>query len=257
MEHEPIPHNEQPNDLAKLASEFLAMHDIEAARREGRDIDVMTARMFASLLQPSPDSALARFANTGEGTNATLRAEYLPIYHRPDAPDEVTEAIDWLGAHLVTADNARPTPVKRPPGSPKLRNILWQTDITVDEAPLSVSVRADTPVEAVETLGERLAPLIAQDPVPWRLFLALPDVDAASEHLVEAFEASYRGAFETEKQLLDAFTDAPQIRDVLDGLRDRFIGGYWVEFDEAGLLEELREHKDVIFHDGRFHVFDQ
>ncbi|WP_409048267.1 hypothetical protein AB2L57_05680 [Microbacterium sp. HA-8] len=257
MEHELIPSGEQPNDLAKLASEFLAMHDIEVARREGRDIDVITARMFASLLQPSPDSALARFANTGEGTNASLRAEYLPIYHQPGAPEEVTEAIDWLGAHLVTADNARPTPVKRPPGSPKLRNILWQTDITVDEALLSVSVRADTPVEAVETLGERLGPLMTQDPVPWRLFLALPDVDAASDHLVEAFEASYRGAFESEKQLLDAFTDAPQIRDVLDGLRDRFVGGYWVEFDEAGLLEELREHKDVIFHEGRFHVFDQ
>lgn len=257
MEHEPIPHNEQPNDLAKLASEFLAMHDIEVARREGRDVDVMTARMCASLLQPSPDSALARFANTGEGNNASLRAEYLPIYHQPDAPEEVTEAIDWLGAHLVAVDNARPTLVKRPSGSPKLRNVLWQTDITVDQAQLQVSVRADTPVDAVETLGERLAPLIAQDPVPWRLFLALPDVDAASEHLVEAYEASYHGAFETEKQLLDAFTDAPQIRDVLDGVRDRFIGGHWVEFDDAGLLEELREHKDVIFHEGRFHVFDQ
>lgn len=260
--HEPEiePSRIRPRDGADRESqgdrEYLIVHGIESARHEKRDIDPMTARMIAHLLSPSDDSALAALARNGYGRNRDLRAEYLPIYEDPTTTGSVLEAIDWLGAHLVNKENLEPSRTQRPPGAPTLRNLLWQTEVQGDGPPLHVNVRADIPNERIDQLADRLQPKLDQHGTAFRAFLLLPDVEATSDDLEESYLDSFQGEFAERDQLIRAFTEIDEFAAQLREIRERYLGGEFVQVDMDGLWVQLNEVWDIVLIEDRYFVFN-
>jgi len=236
--------------------EYLIVHGIESARHEKRDIDPMTARMIAKLLSPSDESALTAFALNGYGRNRDLRAEYLPIYEDPDTTGSVIEAIDWLGAYLVNKENLEPGRTQRPPGAPKLRNLLWQTEMQGDGSPLHVSVRADIPNERIDELADQLQPKLDLHGTAFRAFLLLPDVEATSDNVEESYLECFQGEFEERDQLIRAFTEIDEFAGQLRDIRERYLGGEFVQVDMDGLWVQLNEVWDIVLLEDRYFVFN-
>ena len=256
-EREPIRPRDELGREAQADREYLILDGIERARRDKRDIDPMTARLIASLLTESPDSALSRFSVTGQGRNRELRVEYLPIYHDPGTAGTAIEAIDWLGAHLVDKENTEPRRIQRPPGSPKLRNLLWQTEVQGDGAPLHVNVRADIPNEQADQLADALQPKLDNHGTAFRAFLLLPDVDATAANIEESYLESFQGEFASREQLIRAFTEIDEFATQLTEIRERYLGGDFVHVDMDGLWVQLNEVWDIVLLDGTYYVFNQ
>lgn len=142
MEHEhrsrsPEIRRERGMREAEADAWFLIQSGIERAQDHRSDIDETTARIIAMGLAPTVVSNLALYAQTGgrgpHTDNAALRAEYLPIYHDPETPDDIRELIDWLGTYLVHRENPQPSKVSQPEGPPLLRNLLWHTRLSTGE----------------------------------------------------------------------------------------------------------------------------
>ncbi|MCD1270054.1 hypothetical protein B5M43_014690 [Microbacterium sp. MEC084] len=101
------------------------------------------------------DSALARYATTGRGSNEALREEYLLIHHDPSAPEPIRELVAWFASGVIAAENTYGRFPNRPHGqTPSLRSILWETSTGEGEEAIAVNVPADTPTEVIRRLRD-------------------------------------------------------------------------------------------------------
>jgi len=257
MEHER--HPERPRDSRnrefQAAREDQISQGIESALKEGRDIDVATARQIALMLAAGQSGALAEYARSGNSLNRELREEYLAIYHDLGTSRHIREAIDWLGAHLVKKENASTKRPHQPPGAPLLQNLLWRTSLGHEADGLLVGVRADMPNEIVDSLPERLIPMLNRHGEAFRAFLLLDDVEATANNIEEAFTDSFVGVYSSRDDVIHGFTEVDGFAEALAYIRRQFIGGEFVDLDMDGLWNELREVWDITILNGEFYVF--
>ncbi len=266
MEHEPLQrsHARHAEHLpVRFEKDLTTLIEarLDRALQTGSAIDALTARMIAFFLATAPDSALARFAASGEQEhapgNAELREEHLRLYHQPETTDEVTQLIDWLGTYLVDRDNAVPSIVSRPPGPPRLGNTLWQTGLEVDGRPVRLSVRADLPPHTLDTLADALALLIERYGDALLVFLSLSAVDASSPNLEESFLDCYRGSFGDVNELLRETTDLTPVERAVSHINETLVGGEFVFLDHDRLRAAVTQHFDVVARDGQLRVFER
>lgn len=80
---------------------------ITEAERQQQEVSRGTARLICHVLGRAygRHSNLANFGRTGEGTYGELRDEYLDLYSHPGISRQAQHWIDWLGTHLIQAEN--------------------------------------------------------------------------------------------------------------------------------------------------------
>lgn len=266
MEKEPrdrTPERRRSSELRESEADawFLIQAGIDWAMDYRRDIDDMTARIIAFNIGPGITSNLAFFAQTGgrgpHADNKALRAEYLPIYHDADTPDDIRELIDWLGAYLVHREKPVPHPYAQPEGPPKLRNLLWHTTIQRDGVAIDVHVRADQPAEVIDALPGSLAPLLDNHSDAMTAFLSLPDVDATSPDLEESFTTLYRGSFDSRDDAIAGLIEVEEIETAIRTIADNYAGGEYVSLDRDALWHRLHDVYEIVTLDGQHHAFDK
>ena len=84
---------------------------IATAEGAGMEVTTDTAQYMAhslARLLGRQDSALERFARSGDGDYLELREEYLELYADPMIPGHAKEWINWLGTYLVRRENDQP-----------------------------------------------------------------------------------------------------------------------------------------------------
>lgn len=257
MEHER--HPERPRDSGEREyqadREAQISQGIESAMKDGRDIDVATARQIALMLAEGQGGALGEYARSGSGLNRDLREEYLAIYHDLGTSRHIREAIDWLGARLVKKENASTRRPHQPPGAPLLQNLLWRTSLDHESGSLLVSVRADIPNEIVDCLPERLGPMLDLHGEAFRAFLLLDDVEATANNVEESFLDSFVGVYSSRKDVIHGFTEVDGFAEALAYIRKQFMGGEFVDLDMDGLWNQLGEVWDITILNGEFFVF--
>ncbi len=260
-EHEPGTNSGSPERMARAASKFESwiQEGLSAARTEGREIDLMTARLIAHALGRATgrESALAGFGRTGDGGYEALRDEYLPIYGDPTTPPTIREWIDWLGTYLVERENRgsmRSYMNEHLP--PQLHQLLVRTELDVGGEQFTVHVPADQPENAIGQLALTLNEMALRQNPALQAFLALPDVDACSSDLHESFEGNFISTF-------DSFEDATHGLLELDEW-EKDISEYAVERgfvidsltpDYEALIQRANDAYDLIEWKDKVHAF--
>lgn len=204
------------------------------------------------------DSALARYAATGQGRNEELREEYLLIHHDPSTPEPLRELIAWFASGVIAAENTYGRFPHRPHGqTPTLRTILWETVTGEGTEALTVNVPADTPREIIRRLRDRLTPLIEELGAPFEVFLQLPDVNATADNLQKTFEELYIGSFDGREELVRELTEYNQWEEEINQLcHQHGIPEGVVTIDLNELWRYVEGGWDIIpDRDGRLHVF--
>ncbi|MGE3795587.1 MAG: hypothetical protein AB7I38_16915 [Dehalococcoidia bacterium] len=196
------------------------------ALSESRDIDPLTARLIAyNVIAHAPEGAetdaLRAHSCTGEGSHAELRAEYLPLYQHPIMPAEGRLLLDALGTHLFHHEHPTSTTVGTPGYA--LDGGLFYTDNGEGER---VAVAFQLPMGLALDEAGRVIPYleraIRRYGDPFRAFLRLPGVDAASLGLVNYYLGVH--ALEDEADALLAQGD-PERRGAIQAWEAVEIGG--------------------------------
>lgn len=204
------------------------------------------------------NSALARYATTGRGSNEELREEYLLIHHDPSAPEPIRELVAWFASGVIAAENTYGRFPHRPHGqTPSLRSILWETSTGEGEEAIAVNVPADTPTEIIRRLRDRLTPLLDELGAPFEAFLKLPDVNATADNLQKTFQDFYIGSFDDREALVRELTEYNQWEEEITRLCQQHgipEGVVTIDLDE--LWHYVEGGWDIIpGNDGRLHVF--
>ncbi|WP_315070715.1 hypothetical protein [uncultured Microbacterium sp.] len=232
---------------------------ITRALTDETEIDDGTARCIAHVLGRAFDrsSALADFGRTGEGDYLTLRDEYLALYTDAHITAITKEQIDWLGTYLVQRENTgtgRQFMNEHLP--PKLPLLLVRTRIRVDGDEFLVNIPASWDSGEEDGLVDLLTDLhLPKDPA-LQAFLALPDVSAGVDNIMESFHATFVGTFKSDEEILRALSP---LEDWESSLADWCIN-QGVDFDAlewsyAPLMDRLRGVYDVVERNGVLHAF--
>ena len=232
---------------------------IATARAEQSEIELGTARCIAHVLGRAlgRESALADFGRTGEGQYLTLRDDYLRLYSDERADALTKELIDWLGTYLIQRENTgsgRRFMNEHLP--PKLDQLLVRTSITVSGGRFIVNVPASWDSGHIDQLIETLTELRLPDDRALQAFLSLPNVNAATENIIESFREAFAGTFENEEEALRALSPLEDWENSLaDWCIDHGIDFETLEWNYAPLMERLRTIYDLVEEEGRIHAF--
>ncbi|WP_448712234.1 hypothetical protein [Microbacterium profundi] len=232
---------------------------ITTAHTEQTEIDDGTARCIAHVLGRAHgrESALADFGRTGEGHYLTLRDEYLDLYGDERADADTKELIDWLGTYLVHRENTgtgRQFMNEHLP--PKLEQLLVRTSVTVGGNRFIVNIPASWDSGEVDGLIETLTDLQLPKDNALQAFLALPDVSAGTDNIMESFHEAFAGTYSSEEDALRALSPLEEWETSLaDWCIDQGIEPEALDWNYAPLLERLRGIYDLVESEGRIHAF--
>jgi hypothetical protein len=261
-EHEPqLPSKFVPASMERTAMRFESriIEGLTAASTDGREIDLMTARMIAHALGRALGraSALANFGRTGKGTYEVLRDEYLGLYVNATTPPKIKEWINWLGTFLVreqTANSGRQFMNEHLP--PRLDAVLVRTTVTVDEEDFVVNVPASLDRSAIEKIVLSLAGLDLANGPAFQSFVSLPDVDASSENLMESFQESFMGSYPDMTTALRSLSPLEDWEaDLTVWTLDQGINPACLRWNLEPLVEQLRGSYDLVESKGEIHAF--
>lgn len=223
------------------------------------EIDHGTARVIAHVLGRGigRESKLAEFGRTGQGDYLELREEYLNIYAQDEAPASTKELIDWFGTYLIQRDNHQnPRRFQNEHLPPKLERTLVPTGIEIGDWYLTIHVPADHNQAAIEKLTDALADLHAGEEPVLQAFLTLPDVNAATDNLLEAMGDAYIGDYSDIEAAVHELAEVDErVEDVVDFANERQMHVDDVNADYEALYEILQEGYDLVEHGGRVYVF--
>lgn len=232
---------------------------ISKAMNDGTEINEGTARCIAHVLGRAlvRQSALAGFGRTGEGHYASLRDEYLDLYGSDQTDDSTKELIDWLGTYLVQRENigsGRRFMNEHLP--PKLSQLLVPTSIRVGDDRFVVSVPADWHSGNEDELIELLTTLQLPEDPALQAFLALPDVSAGTENIMESFHEAFAGTYVSEEAALRALSPLEDWEASLaDWCIDNGVDYEALEWNHEPLMNRLRDIYDVVEMKEVFHAF--
>lgn len=268
-EVEPRPAQERDGpDFRRLAVTRRRFADfidpgIAKALNAQSDIDAPTAKCIAHALGRGLGRAsrLSEFARSNEGNFEEMREEYLALYKSEEATADTKQLIDWFGAYLINKEG-------RGSGrrfmneylAPKLDQILVADAVTVRGEPFVVHVPGTTGAQELRELSETLSELNLDQDEALQAFLYLYDVDASSDHLMEAFGDLYAGSFHEPEEALRALSPIGDWEDSLvewqvdNGIDEAAMEWNWVT---RVLLERLKDVYDVVERKGVMHVFNK
>lgn len=264
-DNEHMAHQNVPATMERTASRFqhFIIDGIAGAGERHEEIDVLTARSIAHVLGRAfgRASALADFGRTGEGSYETLRDEYLALYTDETTPAEIKEWINWFGTFLVQRDgtgSGRRFMNEHFP--PKLQQLLVRTEVRVRGKKFTVHLPATLDRREIDGTGEELANLdldLDRDEA-LQAFLSLPDVNANTPMLLEAFHEAFAGTYADHEAALRALSPlAEWENDLADWRIDHGITTEALEWNIAPLLSQLREVYDLVELNGWVHAFDK
>lgn len=232
---------------------------IEQARADSADIDLNTARCIAHVLGRAwgRNSALADFGRTGDGEYFSLRDEYLEIYHDERADAATTEMVDWFGTYLVQREgtgSGRTFMNEHLP--PRLDQLLVRTNLRVGGERFVVSVPASWHGGHEDELIEHLTSMQLSENKALQAYLSLPDVSAATPNLLETFQKTFVGTFETDEQALRALSPLEDWETSLaDWCIENGVDFESLEWQYAPLMERLRGVFDIVESEGQLYAF--
>ncbi len=188
----------------QVAPEFLTKLMADEVRRDfidnlvqGRDIDPLTGRMIAySLIKYAPEGALVgaltEYYTTDDGSHASLRAEYVPLYRNPRMEPEGRLLLDILGTHLYRREH--PDRGQQPRDYPVRGTLLTVTN-RVEQTRLHfpMQYRRGLPDEDVEPVAAEMCHHVRVKGDPFLAYLRLPGIDASASDLLHRFELAYQG----------------------------------------------------------------
>lgn len=234
---------------------------IAAALEQQREVHLDTARAIAETLSQAvgEDSALARFAGTGQGNYLALREEYLPIYGEPTSPAEVRRWINWFGTFLVQRENTgsgRRFTNERI--EPVLERVLVRTVLESQAGPVTTHVPATLDAREIIALTARLEALDEFFGTSFKSFLTLPDVNAADPNLLESYYETYVGSFRTIEEALRALTPLEDWEaELATWATDHGLDSETVRINLDAIEETMRTMHDVVERNGLLHAFNK
>ncbi|GAA3587354.1 hypothetical protein GCM10022198_08650 [Klugiella xanthotipulae] len=227
---------------------------------EHRDvINAQTAKCIAHLLSRSlsKDTELAYYAATGYGDYKTLREEYLPLYHHPDAPASARELIDWFGTcHIrriypraASTDYHEPYPLT-------LDKLLVPTSVTAGEWSGTVHVTGDYDSRTIHGLEAELVNLrVSEDPA-LQAYLSLANVNAMSGDIMEGFHDAFVATYRDIEAAIDSVCEIDEReREVIDFVNEKGLYFDVLTPNYKVLQEQAEEGHDFVEWGGRVHVF--
>lgn len=165
--------------------------------------------------------------------------------------------IDWLGAYLLFKDGtgtARKSAEDQ--RTPTLPQLLVRTRLTIDDQVVTAHVPADKNYAEIAELGDHLAELHIVEDEALRAFIGLPDVDAMTGNVMEAFHEAFCGTYADEEDALRTLSPLADWEGELASWRlDRGIEDEALEFNLAPLIERLRTVYDLVTTPGGVHAF--
>lgn len=222
-EHVPVPGNALIGGSALDKVSHYLRQAFQDADARGEAIGADDARVIATLLAPllGPDSELSRFAETGEGDHHHLLLECLALTGRTQATPEISGS--WI---------------------PRLEQYLARHPAASAPAAADAEPTTAAAAEGIREYGDA-----------FRAYLALDDVDPASDDLLQTFTEFYIGAFASMDDLLDELTE---IRDWEHAIAE--LAGQWGIDDLVSLDRRKVEHVarltwDIVELNGRYFVF--
>lgn len=262
-ETRPAPERETPDwrRLTVASDRFLnyIADGIAQATAERQEIDDGTARCIAHALGRAygPGSALATFGRTGEGQYLSLRDEYLDLYGNSQADPVTKEMIDWLGTYLVQRENngsGRRFMNEHVP--PKLDQLLVRTSLPVGGQRYTVNIPASWHSGHEDELIELLTTLRLPEDEAVQAFLALPDVSAGADDIMEAFHDAFAGTYPNEEAALRRLSPLEVWETSLaDWCIDNGIEPEALDWNYEPLMTRLRDIYDVVEGMEVLHVF--
>lgn len=232
---------------------------IEQALAAQTDIDLNTARCIAHVLGRAwgRTSALADFGRTGEGEYLSLRDEYLEIYSDDQVDATTKEMIDWLGAYLVQQEgtgSARSFMNEHLP--PKLDQLLVRTSLRLGSGRFIVNLPASWHSGHEDEFIAFLKTLPLAENRALQIFLSLPGVSAATPGLMESFQRTFVGAYQSEEEALRALSPLEDWETSLaEWCIDNGVDLESLEGQYAPLMERLRSVFDIVESDGVLYAF--
>jgi hypothetical protein len=232
---------------------------ITQALAEHTEIPDDTARCIAHVLGRAygRESALADYGRTGEGNYLSLRDEYLALYGDEHASAVTKELIDWLGTYLVQRENTgtgRQFMNEHLP--PKLGQLLVRTSVRVGDDNFVVNIPADWDSGEEDGLIELLTDLQLPEDDALQAFLALPDVSAGVDDIMESFHDSFVAIFDSPEDAVHGLMEVDEWEQEVNEYaaeRGLIIDRYSVDYPM--LLERLSDAYDLAEWRGRVHVF--
>ena len=232
---------------------------IEVARQSGTEIDLGTARSIAYILGDAVGQAshLANYGRSAEGTYEQLRDEYLLLYNDPTTPPEVKEWINWLGTYLVQREGTGSgRQYMNTQLAPDLERLLIKTELYIRGVPHLVHLPASLDSGGIEALSEDLALLSIEQDEALQAFLTLPDVDASTPMLMEAFHETYVGSYSFLVDAVHELAELDGLEEAIDeAVHGRPLPDGAVSIDYPLIEEHLRDAYDVVEWKGRVYVF--
>lgn len=260
-EHDPVTRGGSSERMVRAAGKFESwiQEGLAAARDEGREVDLMTARLIAHALGRATgrESALANFGRTGEGAYEALRDEYLPVYSSPTTPTTIREWIDWLGTYLVERENrgtGRTYMNEHLP--PRLHQLLVRTELDIGGEHFIVHVPADQSEYLIRQLAITLDEIALQKNAALQAFLQLPDVDASSDDLIESFESNYIDSFDSSEDAAHGLLELDEWeKDISEYAIERGFVIDSISPDYELLLQRARDAYDLVEWKDKIHAF--
>ncbi|MFZ4893302.1 hypothetical protein ACL9RL_02510 [Plantibacter sp. Mn2098] len=263
--NEQEPSTRNPERLVRTAGRYeqQIVEGIATAKQEQREIDEHTARQIAHVLGRAVGraSALAEYGRAGysDGCYEPLREEYLDLYIDPTTPPGIREWIDWFGTHVIARErtsSGRQFMNDHLP--PTLQLLLVETSVTIGEQTFTVHIPADRTQTSVDELRRSLEILELSRNDALQAFLSLSDVDATSPDLIESFDESYVGTFDSVEAALRGLMEVEVWEaDLQSFASERGLLPGAVTLDLRVIEAQTREIYDLVEHKGAVYAFNK
>lgn len=232
---------------------------INEARHQHREVSLDTARCIAHVLGRAygRDSHIAGFGRTGEGSYEELREEYLDLYTNPETDNVTKELIDWFGTALIAqlgTGSERAYMNEHLP--PKLDQLLVRTELQVNDRPFTVHLPASLDSEQIDGIREELTNLRLDEDEALQAFVSLPDVDANTPMLMEAFLENFVGTYTSFEDVAVWLCELGEREtEVHEFANEHHLFIDNISPDYEALIEELCDGYDLVEWKGHVHVF--
>lgn len=234
---------------------------IAYALEKHTDIGDEAARHIAHVLGRGlgNEGPLTEYAETGEGYYLSLRDAYLELYKDPRATPVAKELIDWFGTYLIQREGiGTGRRFMNPHMAPKLGQLLVRTQISLGDERFLINVPGTWDSGDEDDVSGQLADLQLPEDEPLQAFLALPDVSAGAEDIMEAFHGCFVGRYDSFKAAINDLAGVPALEADLEALMEKHDLAYGiVEVLLSCVEDHMTERYDFADHKGYTYVFQK